>query len=125
MASFIRLYLVPFNDQQQILDVSSMALILSDGQFVPVQTAPSVTLVGIPVTEVFTPFDSSQLPQTLTNQQTQELRICWREPVDVSQYPDTDVITANDPSGGVCQCGVTCLGPNISYVQVQNVTVEV
>jgi hypothetical protein len=123
--AFIRLYLVPFNDQQQVLDVPDTALILSDGQFLPVQTAPSVTLVGVPVTEVFTPFDPTQIPQTVTNQQTQELRICWREPEEVSQYPDTDVIVVTDPTGGMCICGVTCLGPNISYAQVQNVTVEV
>jgi hypothetical protein len=125
MENFIRLYLVPFNGQQQILDVPSDALILSNGQFVLVQTAPSVTLYGVPVSEVFTPFNSSQTPVQLTNQQTQELRICWREPVDVQQYPDAEVIVVNDPSGGTCVCGITCVGANLTYVQVQNVEATV
>jgi len=122
---FIRLYLVPFQDQQQIIDVPDNVLILSNGNFLPIQTAPSVTLVGALVTNTFVPFDASQLQETLVGQQTQELRVCWREPVSTQQYSDNGVIEVNDPTGGVCICGVTCLGPKITYVQVQNVTVEV
>jgi hypothetical protein len=122
---YIRLYLVPFNGQQQILDVPSTSLILSNGQFVSVQVAPSVTLMGVPVQFNFTPFDQAQLSQVLEQAQTQELRICWREPEDIQQYPDTDVIMVTDPTGGQCLCGLTCSGTQLSYVQVYNVPVTV
>jgi hypothetical protein len=122
---YIRLYLVPFDGVQQILDVPSDALVLSDGQFVPVQIAPSITLLGVPVEYNFTPFDQSQLSQVLTQSQVQELRVCWREPEDMQQYPDTDLITAVDPTGGQCICGVSCLGTQLSYVQVINVPATV
>lgn len=120
---YIRIYLVPFNDSQLAIDIPDTALILSNEQFVPVQTAPSVTLIQQPVTSEFTPFNSAQLQETLTTAQTQELRICWREPEDVQQYPDTDVIEATDPTGGVCLCGITCMGTDLAFVQVYNVPV--
>lgn len=123
--NYLRLYLVPFNGQQQVIDVPDSVLILSNGQFVLVQTAPTVTLVGVPVTDTYTPFNAQQMQETLVIQQTQELRICWREPIPTQQYPDNNVIEANDPSGGTCVCGITCSGPEITYVQVQNVTVEI
>jgi hypothetical protein len=120
---FIRLYLVPFQGKQQIIDIPATALVLSQGQFVPVQVAPSITLIGATISETYTPFDAAQIQQILTSQQTQELRICWREPVESQQYSDNGVIEANDPSGGQCICGVTCSGTEIAYVQVKNVEV--
>lgn len=125
MPSYIRLYLVPVNGQpQQVIDVDSTDLVLSDGAFLPVQSAPTVTLVGTPVTSEFTPFAYQPIPPgtlNLSNTQQQELRVCWREPVGTDQYPNENLITQTDPSGGVCVCGVTCQGTNLSYVQVQNV----
>lgn len=125
MPSFIRLYLVPVNGQpQQVIDVDTTDLVLSDGAFLPVQSAPSVTLVGAPVTSAFTPFSPQPIPPgtlNLSNAQQQEIRVCWREPVGTDQFPNEELITNTDPSGGTCVCGVTCQGTNLSFVQVQNV----
>lgn len=125
MPSYIRLYLVPVNGQpQQVIDVDSTDLVLSEGAFLPVQSAPTVTLVGTSQTSEFTAFTSQPIPQgtlDLSNTPQQELRVCWREPVGTEQFPNEDLITQTDPSDGVCTCGVTCQGTNLSFVQVQNV----
>jgi hypothetical protein len=125
MPSYIRLYLVPVNGQpQQVIDVDSTDLVLSDGAFLPVQSAPTVTLVSATFSSEFMPFTYQPIPPgtlNLSNTQQQELRVCWREPVGTDQYPNENLITQTDPSGGVCVCGVTCQGTNLSYVQVQNV----
>jgi hypothetical protein len=123
--SFIRLYLVPVNGQpQQVIDVDSTDLVMSDGAFLPVQSAPTVTLVGATFTSEFAPFAYQPIPPgtlNLSNTQLQEYRVCWREPVDTEQYPNENVITQVDPSGGQCVCGITCSGTNLSFVQVMNV----
>lgn len=125
MPSFIRLYLVPVNGQpQQVIDVDTTDLVLSDGAFLPVQSAPTVTLVGAAVTSAFTPFAYQPIPPgtlDLSNTPQQEIRVCWREPVGAAQFPNEELITQTDPSGGTCVCGVTCQGTNLSFVQVQNV----
>jgi hypothetical protein len=97
---------------------------MSDGAFVPVQMAPSVTLVGATFTSKFTPFAYTPVPPgglNLSNTQQEEVRVCWREPVGEDDFPNQDLIVAEDPSGGVCICGITCRGTDIAYVQVQNV----
>lgn len=122
MANYIRLYLVPGVDgTQQVVDVPDNVTLLSNGNFMLAQNAPTLTVVGAPVTSNFTPFDPAQLQTTLTTQETQEIRICWREPSPTQTYPDTGVIEAQDPTDGVCLCGITCIGPQLSYVQVTNV----
>lgn len=120
--AFIRVYLVPFDNKQQIIDIPDTALVLSNNQFVPVQVASSVTLVGVPISTSFTPFNSSQLPEVLNMSQTQDIRICWREPVTVQTNSDAQVIEVTDPTGGQCVCGITCQGTVITYVRVTDVT---
>lgn len=123
MTSYIRLYLVPTQPTaaQQVIDVDSTDLVLSQGQFVPVQNAPSITLVGTPVTSSFETFTSEDVTLSLETAQQQEVRVCWREPVGTDQFPNEDLIIAADPSDGVCVCGITCQGTDLAYVQVQNV----
>jgi hypothetical protein len=121
---YIRLYLVPQDGVQQVIDVDSEALVLSDGDFVPVQVASSVTLIGASYTSEFKPFSYTPIPAgglNLSNTQQQEMRVCWKEPVGTSEYPNQDLITATDPTDGICVCGVTCMGTDLAYVQVQNV----
>jgi hypothetical protein len=125
MASFIRLYLVPRNGAQQVIDVDATDLVLSRGDFVPPQTAQSVTLIGASFTSDFTPFAYSPVPPgglSLTNTQQEEYRVSWREPVGTDSFPNQELIAAIDPSGGQCVCGITCRGNEVAYVQVQNVT---
>lgn len=120
---YVRLYLSPSNGIQQVIDVDVDHLILSNGAFVNPQTAKSVTLSGAPFSASFTPFGYAPMPDQQLNMTYQdEVRICWREPVGTDDFPNENVIVANDPSGGQCVCGVTCLGPNLSYVQVKSVT---
>lgn len=122
--SYTRLYLVPTNGVQQVIDIDSSDLVLSNGTFVPVQVAPTVTLVGSSYSSQFTPFSYTPVPAgglDLSMAQQQELRVCWREPVGIDNYPNEAVITATDPSGGVCQCGITCNGTDIAFAQVMNV----
>lgn len=122
---FTRLYLVPVGGVQQVIDVDSTDLVLSNGAYVPVQTAPSVTLVGAAVDSKFTPMNRTPVPSgglDLSQTQQQELRVCWREPVGTDDYPNEEVVVATDPSGGTCVCGITCSGTDLSYVVVQNVT---
>lgn len=124
MASFIRLYLVPQDGVQQVIDVDATALVLSDGDFVPVQTASTVTLVGASYTSEFKPFAYTPIPPgglNLSNAQQQEIRVCWKEPVGTDEFPNQELITATDPSDGIWVCGITCLGTDLAYVQVQNV----
>jgi hypothetical protein len=119
---YVRLYLTPSNGTQQVIDVDVDHLILSDGVFVSPQTAKSVTLSGAPVSASFTPFGFAPVDQALETAYQDEIRICWREPVGTDDYPNENVVVSTDPSGGNCVCGVTCLGPNLSYVVVKSVT---
>lgn len=124
--SFIRLYLVPSvtGADQQVIDIDSEALVLSNGKFVPVQSAPTITLISGPVSVSFKPFTPEELNIVMTNSaQYRDVRVCWREPVDADQFPNEAVVAAVDPAGGTCVCGVTCMGTDISYVQVSNVEV--
>lgn len=123
MPTYTRLYLVPLNGVQQVIDVDSTDLVLSNGDFVPVQTAPSITLIGATYNSQFTPFGYSPAPNsTLSQTQQDEIRVCWREPVGTDNFPNQNVIVQTDPSGGVCVCGVTCSGTDLNYVVVKNVT---
>lgn len=116
---YVRLYLSPSNGSQQVIDVDVDDLILSNGGFVSPQTAKSITLSGAPFSASFTPFGSAPVTDITYQDET---RICWREPVGIDQYPNENVIIAADPSGGVCVCGITCRGIDLSYVVVQTVT---
>lgn len=123
MSSYMRLYLVPVNGVQQVIDVDTNDLVLSGGKFVPVQLASSVTLIGATYTAQFTPFGYAPMPtQNLSQAYQDELRICWREPVGTDDYPNESVIVEPDPASGQCVCGVTCSGTDLSYVVVKNVT---
>lgn len=120
---FVRLYLAPNKGSQQVIDVDVDHLILSNGKFVPPQTAQSITLSGATYSASFTPFGYAPVPQQQLNMLYQEeSKICWREPVGSEQFPNENVILATDPSGGECVCGVTCQGTNLSYVRVKSVT---
>lgn len=123
MPTYTRLYLVPVNGVQQVIDVDSTDLVLSKGEFVPVQTAPSITLIGATYTSQFTPFGYAPMPTSALSQtQQDEIRVCWREPVGTDNYPNQNVIVSADPSGGICVCGITCNGTDLSYVVVKDVT---
>ncbi len=122
--SYIRLYLVPQGGVQQVIDVDASDLVLSAQAFVSPQTAPTVTLVGASIDSVFTPFSFTPVPPgglSLVSSQQQEVRVCWREPVGTEDYPNQDLIVVPDPSGGMCTCGITCSGTDLTYVQVQAV----
>jgi hypothetical protein len=125
MPTYTRLYLVPVSGVQQVIDVDSSDLVLSNGTFVPVQVAPSVTLIGATYDSSFTPFSYTPVPEgglNLSQAQQQELRVCWREPVGTDDYPNEQTVVAADPSGGICVCGITCNGQDLAYAVVQNVT---
>jgi hypothetical protein len=125
MSTFTRLYLVPINGVQQVIDVNNDDLVLSNGEFRPPQVAPSVTLIGATYSAQFTPFGYAPMPtQTITQTYQEEIRVCWREPVGEDDYPNENVIVAYDPTNGQCVCGVTCSGPDLSYVVVKNVTTQ-
>lgn len=124
--AFIRLYLVPSPDgTQQVIDVDSMALVLSDGAFLPVQSAKTLTLHSVPASFDFTPFNSDQATVHLDNTTLNEMRICWREPVGIDNFPNENVITAVDPTDGSCVCGITCMGTELSYAKVSIVDTTV
>lgn len=120
MPSYIRLTLIPTTPGQpfQQMDILSTNFVLSGGTFQPVQTAPTVTVTGVPVEYSVTPFDSLQQAQAMTNQQTQELKVVYREPVDVQTYPDTSVVEQPDPTGGVGVYGITLAETRITFAPV-------
>lgn len=120
--SFIRLYLVPVNGVQQVIDVDADDLVLSNQNFVHPQMATSVTLVGSTFDSTFTPFGPAPAALDLTQTQRQELRVCWKEPVGTDDFPNEEVVTVVDPSGGQCVCGITCSGNNLSYAVVKAVS---
>lgn len=119
--SYIRLYLVPLtpSSAQQILDVDSTSLVLSGGKFQPVQTAPTVTTVPVAQSSTYVPFQNNAAAQSLVNNDSQEYKVFYREPVSTSSYPDTSLQTAVDPSGGLCVCGITCNGTDVMFAQVK------
>jgi hypothetical protein len=124
---FIRLFLIPDSSnpsiqQIQIIDVNEDVLILSNGEFVSPMVATSVTLVGVPFEVQFIPFNSTQASIQLQNNSTKEVKICKRISVNSDDYPDPNVIEVNDPTGGICICGITCLGSQITYVKVYQIT---
>jgi hypothetical protein len=119
---YVRLYLSPSNGTQQVIDVDVDHLILSNGVFVSPQTAKSITISRTTYAASYTTFGAAPVTEALTVAAQDEVSICWREPVGTDEYPNENVITAVDPSGGECVCGTTCAGTNLSYVVVQNVT---
>lgn len=121
MAQYIRLYLVPINGVQQVIDVDSSVLIRSNNQFVSPQVAASVDLIMAPVQTMLTPFADAATALMLTLTGYQNVRVCWREPVNSDDNPSNQIVTAPDPTGGQCVCGITCAGTQISYVPVLNV----
>jgi hypothetical protein len=120
MSSFIRLTLIPTTPSLPFLqmDILSTNLVLSQGQFQPVQTAPTVTVTGVPVEYSITPFDSLQQAQQVTNQQVQELKVVFREPVDAQTFPDTSAIEQPDPTGGAGVFGITLNETRITFAPV-------
>jgi hypothetical protein len=119
---YVRLYLSPSNGTQQVIDVDVDHLILSNGVFVSPQTAKTITISRTAYAASFATFGAAPVTEALTVSAQDEVSICWREPVGTDDYPNENVITAVDPSGGNCVCGMTCAGTNLSYVVVQNVT---
>jgi hypothetical protein len=120
--AFLRLYLVPQNNVQQVIDVDDSDLVLSDGQFVRVQLAKTITLVSANVESTYQPFAADASALTISNMQSQDVRICWKEPVGSDQFPSNEIVVAPDPSAGACICGITCQGTDLAYVTVSNVT---
>ncbi len=119
---YVRLYLSPSNGTQQVIDVDVDDLILSNGVFANPQTAATITISRAPYTASLTTFGSAPITGQLTLASTDEISICWREPVGTEEYPNENVIISADPSGGNCVCGVTCAGTDLSYVTVKTVT---
>jgi hypothetical protein len=119
---YVRLYLSPSNGTQQVIDVDVDHLILSNGAFVSPQTAKTITISRTSYAASYTTFGAAPVTEALTVASQDEVSICWREPVGMDEFPNENVITAVDPSGGECVCGTTCAGTNLSYVIVQNVT---
>jgi len=114
--STIRLYLTPNKGNQMILDVDENDLVLSDRDYVRPQLAASVTLVKPNSPDwSFKPFQQTT-PVDLTSVQTEQVRVCWREPVDEAINPPPIVVA--DPAEGECVCGITCQGTRIAYAQV-------
>src|SRR5271156_6460408 len=122
--SYIRVTLLPTTPSEPFLqmDILSTDLVLSEGRFQPVQTAPTVTLMSAPVEYAFTPFDSLQEAQAVTVQETQEVKITYREPVDTEVYPDTSVIEQPDPTDGMGVYGITLNETRITFAPVTAAT---
>jgi len=119
---YIRLFLIPIVSEltQRIIDVDYDSLVLSNEEFVPVQTAISVTLVEQSQEFKFTPFNLEQQKLNLVSVPTQEVKVCWREPVSEQEHSNDFLITTPDPTNGICVCGITCKGTRISFAKVQN-----
>lgn len=117
--SVLRLYLTPYNGQQRVIDVDAQELIMSNGAFTYPGAAPSVTLVEGVTSSQFTTFGTDSA-LVLQNQNSREVRVCWREPVGTSEFPG-EVVQVPDPANGACVCGITCAGTNLAYVVVSNV----
>lgn len=119
--AYTRLYLVPTQGKQRIIDVPSTELVLSDGRFMSPSVAPTVTLTKAPTRSVYETFEQDQTQLGLITSQSVELKVCFREPSDLQEYQDGDVVEAFDPTDGQCVCGITCAGTKLSYAQVYNV----
>lgn len=115
--SILRLYMTPNSGSQLVLDVDADDLVLSGSEYVRPQLAQSVTIVK-PSTPnwSFQPF-AQTVPLDLSMTQTEQVRVCWREPVDDAINPAP--IAVPDPAGGNCICGITCSGTKIAYAQVK------
>jgi len=100
------------------VDVLNTNFVFSGGQFQPVQTAPTLTVVRAPVEYEFTPFDDLQQAQAVTQAETQELKVVYREPVSTQVYSDSSVVEAADPTGGVGVYGITLNETRITFAPV-------
>lgn len=117
--SILRLYMTPSKGNQLVLDVPANDLVLSGHEYVQPQLAESITIVK-PNTPnwSFQPFDAGT-PLNLSTLQTEQVRVCWREPVTVATNPAP--IAVVDPANGVCICGITCSGTKIAYAKVHTI----
>lgn len=117
--SILRLYMTPSKGNQLVLDVDADDLVLSGQEYVRPQVAQSITIVKPNSPNwSFQPFEQTT-PIDLSNHQTEQVRVCWREPVDVAENPAP--IAVVDPAGGACVCGITCSGTKIAYAKVQTI----
>jgi hypothetical protein len=118
--AFIRLTLLPItpNQPELLMDVLDTDFVFSNGQFQPVQVAPTITLMGVPVSYAITPFDTLQQAVAVTNQQLQEVKIIYRQPVDTSEYSDTSALVEPDPTNGMGVYGITLNETRITFAPV-------
>lgn len=117
--SILRLYMTPRNGNQLVLDVDADDMVLSGQEYVRPQLAQSITIVKPNSPNwSFQPFASS-VPIDLSSFQTEQVRVCWREPVDEAVNPAP--IAVPDPADGECVCGITCSGTKIAYAKVQTI----
>lgn len=115
--SILRLYMTPNQGNQLVLDVDADDLVLSGQEYVRPQLAQSITIVKPSSPNwSFQPF-AQTTPVDLSTFQTEQVRVCWREPVDTAENPSP--ISIADPADGVCICGITCSGTKLAYAKVQ------
>lgn len=103
-----------------VLDVPADHLILSGQDWVLPGSADYITVRAAPVAYTYKPWRLTSLAELEATQTVKAKVLNARVVSAVEHVLPVDLVA--DPTDGQCICGVTCLGPNLRYVQVKAIT---
>lgn len=115
-----RITLIDVNGEVFYVDIPDGELVLTpDGEFVSPDEARFILTITKFVTEgEFYPLiENTELVNMLIGSRF-SYKVLGVSETPVVENPDPSIVTVLDPTGGECICGITCLGPKLSYVKV-------
>lgn len=99
-----------------ILGTGDGMLVFDGSEFVSPQSLKYVELYGVPVSAYSTPY--KEVPAQVLSTATRIRALVLG--TDPTAAPlDPSIVSAMDPSGGQCICGLTCNGTELRFVAVQ------
>jgi Bacterial Ig domain len=113
-----------YNGRQVLLGVIPNALVFDGYSFVRPQDAKFVAIV-----EVVTVGPETVPPPWPETQTLEQASLTWTNvwlcgviAIDQTPISDIDIVAVTDPNNGACVCGISCLGNDLQYVTVTDVT---
>ncbi len=103
--------------RQVVMNVADNTLVYDGQNFVAPEDAKYVMLYAVPITAMNLPFQYPAI-QFQTSAANKCAVLAYNGTSEPSTSPE--VVHVDDPSLGMCICGITCQGVNLAYVKVTN-----